>query len=165
MASVFTRVQQLVSKPGLVICMLVREIHGPDAATVACGVTSQLEFSWPGFCFPEKFANKKTPHQHTSGLKAYTEGNSPCRGRYQWHHLRVGPPLMPLSSVTLRSAACASATHVLEHFLELLHSTLYPSYQTNNFEGVTVQQRARLLGPFTLVKMVHEGILAIHPHG
>lgn len=34
MASVFTRVQQLVSRPGLVICygirMLVREARGPD---------------------------------------------------------------------------------------------------------------------------------------
>lgn len=50
------------------------------AATVAYGVTSQPEFSWPGFCFPERFANKKAPHQHSSGLKGYTDGELHLQG-------------------------------------------------------------------------------------
>lgn len=113
------------------------------AVTIACGVINQLKFSWPRFCFPGRFENKKTLHHHTAGLRGCAEGNSPHRASTSettfgwvliWAFSQGLAPPVPHSCVFLGVRSwCIHHSCVREHFLELFCSTLAPFDQTDNF--------------------------------
>lgn len=134
------------------------------AATVACGVTGQPKFSRPRFCFPERFENIRSPHCHTAGLRGCTEGNHPtgastCENPFEGPSRELSARALPsVPHSSLASGARASVT--LEFRNLFLNSSAPLFYRTDDFgrSQSAVWERARLTGPFTLVKMLQEGV-------